>query len=223
MKRRILLSVALFLVFLPATIRAELILSVTNLTLPVGGIGYVDVMVSSNSNDGDLVNAFNLDLCLATQGQTRLEFATVQPDLQLSDNDYIFFNNSFASDTTIAIGAVSTLVEPNDRFVGGDNTANFADVLVTSPRLLARLQVTADTALPPNEGDVFVLAVNANSTSFQNGDVVNPTLVGFSVSNTGTISVVPEPAVLILLGIGVAAYFVFSFGIRYAALLSIGR
>ena len=104
---------------------------------------------------------------------------------------------------------VSSFYEPNDRFVGGDGTADFTDLLVTStPKLLVRLQVNADTELPPNADDVFMLSLDADNSSFQHGDIFNPTLVSFtSTPGTITISSVPEPGALTALGSALLTVF----------------
>ena len=66
--------------------------------MPVGSTGYVDVMISSNATGGDLLNAFNLDFRLSSQGQTRLEFMSTQSDPQLTDSNYVFYGNSLDHD-----------------------------------------------------------------------------------------------------------------------------
>lgn len=222
MQRLALFTVASFLFFsIVVPIRGDLVVSIGDLSLPVGGTGYVDVMVSSNSPGGDLLNAFNIDFRISSQGQSRLEFLSNQPDPQLANVNYVFYGNSFDHDDPLntnpfPVGTVSSLGEPNNRFVGGDNTADYTDVTVNAnSKLLARLQVTANTDLPPNAGDTFTISFDASGTSFQHGDITSPTMVPYTVGSPGIITVVPEPNTLLSLIAGITPMFYF-FGTRRA-------
>jgi len=219
MKRLATVAAVKLLVLSVATLAwGDIILTIKNSDIPIGGTGYVDLMISSNSPGGDLLSAFNLDLRLSSQGQTRLEFMPTQPDPQLTDANYVFYGNSLDHDDPLnawpmSVGTVRSFSEPNDRFVGGDATADFLDLIVTStPKLLVRLELNANTALMPNDGDAFALSVDASGSSFQYGDIVNPTLVSFT-SGPGTITVssVPEPSALTSLTAGLLTVF----GIRF--------
>ena len=157
-------SLSIFSVLVPA--RADFTVSIGNQTVPVGGAGYVDVMVSSNSPGGDLLNAFNFDFRIGSAGQTRMEFMGTQPDLQLTDPNYVFLEDSFDHDDPLnqfpmPVGTVSSLSEPNNRFVGGDSAADLSDMLITAtPKLLARLEVNASTGLLPSAGDTFTVSLD---------------------------------------------------------------
>jgi hypothetical protein len=207
-------AVALLLISSAVSARAGYNIVIQDQTIPVGGTGYVDVMISSNTPGGDPLQAFNLDFRLGSEGQTRLEFNPEQPDSQLTDFRYLLYGNSMDHDDPghqypMPFGTVSLLFEPNDRLVGGDATADFSDMLVgTTSKLLARLQVDASTGLPPAIGDVFTLSLDADNSSFQHGNLSNPTFVSFS-STTGTITIVPvpEPGVLAAIGSGLFAAF----------------
>jgi hypothetical protein len=195
---------------------AGLIVSVSDLTLPAGDTGFVDVNIRSDS--GDLLQFFQLELRIEPVGVpgTRLEFTAVQPDPQLTDPDYVFFGDSFAQIVGVPVGSVSTAVVPGDTFSGGDFTFSFSDVVVgATDELLARLEVTADTGLPPIPGDQFTVSViSANSffvdSQFSLNGQFNP--IPFD-STPGTVTiasatVIPEPASLTLFclgGLGIAA------------------
>ena len=128
----------------------------------------------------------------------------------MTNSSYVFYGNSGAHDdpgnvSPYPVGAVISSPEPNNRFVGGDNTADLSDItLTTTPKLLARLEVTADTGLPPDPGDTFTISVNESGTSFQHGDPFNPTMVPIAAHGSGTITVVPEPSTWVSLGTGLA-------------------
>jgi hypothetical protein len=213
MKRSIrIAAVALWFFSAALSVQAGYDIVVKDRRVKVGGTGYVDVMISSNAPGGDLLQAFNVDFRLSGLGQTRLEFAPDQPDSQLDDYTYLLYGNSMDRDDPghqypMPFGLVSTFFEPNDRMVGGDATADFSDMLVTStPRLLARLQVDTSIGLPPAIGDEFTLSLDADNSFFQHGEPSNPTYVSFtSTPGTITIVAVPEPGELTALGSGLLA------------------
>lgn len=183
---------------------AGLIITVGDLSLPQGGTGFVNVTIRSDEASGDSLNLASFQFAIDTLGATQLEFVDPQPDSQLVDAAYVFAGDSFDDAFFLPVGTVSTDVVPNDTFTGGDSTLSGSDVIVTTDRLLARLQVTSATTLPPGAGDKFTIRlITGPSTSFES----TGGSVAFSgVDGTVTISPasVPEPSSFCLL-LGAAA------------------
>jgi hypothetical protein len=185
----LLLAVACFLAT-PA--RANLIVGVGDLQLSPGGSGYVDVNVSG---DYDLLQACGFEFRITTSGPSRLEFTNFQPVGYLAEPNYVFANDSYAQ-ANPPVGGVSEINVPNDTFTGGDMTLSRSDVTVIASRLLARLQVTAETLAPPEAGDSFSISVQPSSSSFFQNRDGGP--LGYTAS-AGTVTIVPEPCTLWML------------------------
>lgn len=187
-----------------ASASANMVISIDSLTLQAGQAGDVNVWISSDALGGELLNSFGFEFRIATAGSTRLEFVDPQPDSQLTESNYVFSGNSGDANVPTPVGTVSTVVTPNDTFIGGDFTNDFSDVTVSSsPLLLATLRVTADTVLPPGDGDSFTVSlVDGLSTYFASN--ANPSLSYRSSSGTVTIqaAVVPEPSSLLIVASG---------------------
>lgn len=214
MKPRAILPALALLLGLCAPGRADLVITVQDGVIPQAGSGAIDVLISGS---GDLLSSFNFEFRITTAGLTRLEFVDPQSDEQLGDASYVFAGNSLAVDDGVPIGNVSTTSVPNDTFIGGDSTADFGDVPVTSSRLLVRLNLTAVTGLAPVEGDTFTISLvpltspgDLGDASFFVDSAFEP-IAYTSTSGTVTIgpaaAVVPEPSTLALalVGLGLAA------------------
>ena len=175
-----------------------LVISVDSTTLAEGGSKSLDVWIESDTVGGDPLSSafFVFEI---SSGLRRLEFVDPQPDAQLGLGNYVFAGDSFDADNALAVGVVSTNIVPNDTFTGGDNTSSGTDVLITTPRLLARLQLTALTALAPQAGDTFTISLNTAGSSFDNTGglsvfLAQPGVVTI-VAPSGTI---PEPSSWVL-------------------------
>ncbi len=176
--------------------RAAIIVSYQGSTIAAGGTGFVDVMVSSDALPGspDLLDSFSGHFQIAPVGgalPAGLQFAGTQNDLQLGQANYVFFGNSL---TPPPLGVVSTAVNTNDTYIGGDATLNGLGVLLdnTSPAaLLYRFEMSALTA---SIGDQYTLTlINDGSTSFLDTGFSPLNMAGSSF-NAFTITAVPEPA-----------------------------
>lgn len=183
---------------------ADFLITVGDLNLAAGGTGTLDVLIESNTPGGTPLGLFNMQFEIIPAGGTltRLEFSNPQPDSQLLTSGYVFSANSFDFDNSLPVGAVSASTVPNDTFFGGDSTSNGTNVVVTTPRLLAHLQVTALTAAPPAAGDTFTIRLLAPGSDFNSlNDAGGLVPQGFqSVDGTATIlsSPVPLPSGLVL-------------------------
>lgn len=198
---------------------ADFLITVGDLNLPVGGTGTLDVLIESTTLGGTPLSLFNMQFEIVPAGGTltRLEFTDPQPDSQLTAAGYVFSGNSFDFDNSVPVGAVSTTTLPNDTFFGGDSTSSGTNVNVTTPLLLARLQVTALTGAPPDAGDTFtirMLTSGSEFNSFNDAGALVPQ--GFqSLDGTVTISSpVPLPSGLVLALTGVLSWAGFGHFLR---------
>jgi len=207
----VIIVATLLLCELPA--RADFIVSVSDVTLSPGTTGFVDVTISSDQPAGDLLSTFGFEFRITTTGATRLEFFSPQPDPQLSDPGYVFFGNSFAATNALPIGNVLTTLVPNDTFSGGDSESNFADVNITSSKLLARLLITTMTTLPPAVSDTFQVSLEPTNTFFfdSNFNAISFSTIPGTVAIQQPATIVPEPtsgnAWLVMLSLLTAVYF----------------
>ncbi len=200
---RILLIFAVFCAAVASSSQAAIIVTVSDATVTPGGTAFVDVFIRSSSTDP--LQSFGFEHRITTGGATRLEFVDPQPDPQLTNPDYVFLGDSFDQINVFPVGAVSTSSVPNDTFVGGDLTDSFADVtLTTTSLLLASLQVTTNTLLPPVLGDTFSVTFDDTSfnTFFVDSGFSFLTIDTINSDFTGTVTVVPEPSSLLLALLG---------------------
>jgi len=178
---------------------AGLLVSVGNTVIQEGGTGYVDVTIESDAPLGDPLAMFGFEFRIETAGATRLDFVTSQSDWQLTSSDYVFAGDSLA-DLFPPVGTVATTIVPDDTYVGGDGTESGDELLVGSlNRLLVRLEVTAQTALPPVLGDTFTIRLVDGPNTFFLDSAFND--VAYQ-STFGTVQVVPEPATWVLAALG---------------------
>jgi hypothetical protein len=181
--------------------RADFIVTIGNQMIPQGGSGFVDVMIQSDDPAGDLLTGFGFELVITSGSARTLQFVDPQPDPQLTVPEYVFSGNSADLAGGDPVGQVSSAGGgTNNRFVGGDDTADASDVLVTTERLLARLLLTSALGTPPLAGDVFTIALQPSAfTSFDsNAGPIDFSSVAGEVVITGPVNPIPEPATLFL-------------------------
>jgi hypothetical protein len=186
--------------------RADLVVSIGNLTVAPGGVGTTDVTVSSSDGHPVSLELFGFDLRISkVSGPGRLEFTPTQTD-PFSSSNYVFYHDS--ADNTppgqTTLGTVSTTSAPHDTYIGSDITNDGSNISVTSPRLLAHLTFTSATALPAMLGSTFQVSLIPDfSTFFQYDFATTPMSDSYTfVGGLIMIGSVPEPSSLILAMIG---------------------
>jgi hypothetical protein len=187
----------LAIVLLPLSFaHGSLFVSIDSKTIATGSSGYVDVTIRSDS--ADALAQFGFEFRISTLTPTQLDFVSPQSDAQLTDGAYMFAGDSLAADAGISVGSVTTVVVPNDTYLGGDATLSGLEVPVPAlPALLVRLELTTLTSLAPTIGDQFLVElVRGPNTFFQDSEFSD--LPFSSTSGTVTIGAIPEPSSLAL-------------------------
>jgi len=205
---------AIILLGLTAThARADLNIALGNdLNLAPGGIGTIDITVTSNNND--TLSAFGLELLitLGTPTPTSLLTFTGGIDPSYSSSSYVFFGQSSNSDYGSPFWGAPYQSSPvtgyaSDSISGGDSADPLAGpgyVSITStPLLLATVQFQAAPGATP--GDTFQISLvptNPLLTYFQYDQNPDHLLNYTSAPGTVTIaSAVPEPSSLTIVAL----------------------
>ena len=192
---------AIILLGLTATrARAGAIITLDDVTVAPGGMGTMDITVTSDSSD--TLSAFGLELQITpVSAASVLQFTTSQPD-PYGNSNYVFYNESFNADNgSIPFWNVSSPPSPFLTILGGDSDdSNQGYVSIPSTpggsrTYLATVQFQAPQGA--TQGDTFQISLvnDPNFTYFaydQNYDLLNYTSTGGTVM----ISSVPEPSSL---------------------------
>lgn len=193
--------------------RADLIVDIQDASFSAGGLGFVDVLISSTGSDnlGRFSGKFSI---VQKSGGGILEFqqsfTSVSVDRQ-SESERADGNYAFAGN--LGVGFVSNRLDGQHLLQGDRASANVT--IDSTTRLLARLELQHVLPANTNVGGVYEIAlVNDAFTRFQ---LLDNTLVpiaaqsfatsssnainGTSFSNFGTITVsaIPEPSSWFLL------------------------
>ena len=184
---------------------ADLIVHVSDATLAVGGSGYVDVYVKSSSGEGLTSLELTFDIGNTTYGD--LKFSTAQNDSERTATNYVFGND---------VGPGGFASFPTDHQLKQfDSTDSNSDAMLTAGTdyLLARLELGHTTNNPLNAvGQTFQVLLRAdaeflgsNPLIIVQNQVVDVDGVSYYQNldlsfGTVTISAVPEPSSLVLLG-----------------------
>jgi hypothetical protein len=200
MKR--LLPLFVFFVWFPAApAQGAWAVSIKDTTVAAGGTGSVDVFIQGDA--GDVLDYFEIVLRI-TSGTSRLEFAPLQSATHLGDSAYLFAATGSANIVVGAAGSVESAPLPNDTYTASDFT--FDEVPGSGSWLLARLDVTAATALAPVGGDTFQITLDESLSKtgrFATGESSLLTATGpGTVTITDTVSTVPAPGAALLMATG---------------------
>ncbi len=204
-------AVAVLWLVTAAPARATLIVSGTDQNVAVGGTADISFFVSSIS--GDSLASFGLQLQI-TGVTGELQFSASQPVSQLSDPNYVFYNNSLAASVPPFWNPSFASDYPNDTITGGDTYTGSSGAATLTPLtsyLLATVTVYANPSLVA-AGDSFQVALvppsvgDPNRTNFMDP---NSSLITYTSTPVTVLVVpagmnpVPEPPSLVLLaGIG---------------------
>jgi hypothetical protein len=207
MTRSILTSALFLLLALGTQARAGFVIIISDATIAQGGTGSVDVYISSDNPSGDSLSSLSFQFQISPNGPGTLQFVSSQSDSQLSAANYVFANNS-ADLLGMPPTSVGNVTSQGNLYTGGDSPNDFVDAIVTTPTLLATLDVSAAAVTPsPGQDTHFTISLLNNIfTSFQTFDQNNdPISMSFSAT-PGTVTVtprvstvVPEPGPIVLL------------------------
>lgn len=187
----------------------DVIITLHGSTIQTGGAGHVDVFISSNAEPTapDLVDSFSVKFRITPEAGSvadGLQFVDPQSDSQLLFSQYIFSGNSLFAPLG-PLGLVSTEVNTNDLYIGGDSTIDVLGRALdkdSTPMLLFRLDLSAATAV---NGNRFTLqVVDDPVTEFTDPDI-SPLTIDDSSFAALTVTAVPEPGAMGLILSGTAA------------------
>ena len=186
--------VASFGVYNPIA-EAAVVVQIADATIDSGGTGLVDVIITGSNAP---LSSFDFQFEITPIGSvgSTMRFVDPQPDPQLSDPDYsmsyVFAGISDNVKNGIPVGSVTG----GTTFNGSDGTADLSNVIVSSDRLLARLEL--ESVVPGGGdamGDQFEITLTAANFLNSNGNSVT-----FSTS-PGFVTVVPEPGSFAVLAV----------------------
>lgn len=201
--------------------KAGLIITPSNLSpspIVAGSTGTIDFLIRADSGT-QVLDGFQAEISITGTTAGGLVFSNTQTDSQLSDTNYVFFGKSLSQNTVTAIG---TVTNGGSTFVGADSTDDGSAAplagnpvpvtLTTTDKLLFRLNLTGVAA------GTYTLTINPNAanTAFFTDqlDPVATTIPGGNLTlNSGqvqvTVTAVPEPGTLSLVGVAVAGLVFF--------------
>lgn len=188
----LLCSIAVFGAFAATSVKADLVVTVKDTELTVGGTGYVDVLIrSSDSDDLQLINyAFQITDIGTTIGDLR--FAT-QVDSEIATSNYLFNGNSGGW------SAARHDAPAFSRMTGGDFTGDFTDASITgSNLLLVRLEVehflASGTFPDASLNDRFEISLLPGFDTFAFDSLGEDVDFGTPINGEVTFAAVPEPS-----------------------------
>jgi hypothetical protein len=192
--------------------RAGFVVTIPHVVVQPGGTGFLDVMIRSDSGDGDSLQSYFLDFFIEADGvQLVAPINFVESDMQApqlfesivdgADRDYVFLDDSLKAEDPVGsidfVGNQDGLTTgPNDLITVSDETESLLDRTINDGDgefLLARLnfEVPITAAL----GSVYQVSLDELFSEFVNAD---EDLVDFEFTK-GSITiapmfVIPEPS-----------------------------
>ncbi|MFO0943374.1 MAG: PEP-CTERM sorting domain-containing protein [Pirellulales bacterium] len=207
---RTLLFTALLLAFAGVS-KAGLIITPSSPSpnpITAGSNGTIDFFIRADSGT-QLLDGFQATISITGGTAGGLVFSNTQLDSQLSNPNYVFAGNSLSQNTLVSVG---TVTNAGLTYIGSDasddgSAAPLAGnpvpvTLTTTDKLLFRLNLTGITA------GTYTLTIDPNVSAFYTNqlDPVNTT-IGAVTLNSGqvqvTVTAVPEPGTLSLVGVAV--------------------
>lgn len=231
MRGRISVIIAGLALCFVSAVRADLVISVGSISLASGSSGYVPVYISSTTpigSGGDSIASTGFKFQITNSNGdfpgAQLQFAANPPlpgsDPTYTDNHYIFYGNSGNQNSNSAMFGtpLDSLPQKNGIISGGDSTADFGNVVLstTSPQtLLTYIPVTAApvSSSAPSAGDTYSINLVNDPSIVQFFDAVgNQLTVDFGDSTGGTVTItpavaapLPRPVIAAVLLLGLAA------------------
>ena len=174
-----------------------------------GGAGSIFVHVTGN---GEAVAAIDLQVQVRPLGSvgSSLQITPFAPNELFNDPDYLFFGDSFAQDNfnqaAVDPFTISTADLPNDTFAITDGTLSLQDRIVTTQRLVTRIDFQHAFPMGTDPaaivGDQFEFIINDQVSSVVDS---NFAAVPFTVNGVGiATTAVPEPSSLAMVIVGVS-------------------
>ncbi|MFO1000539.1 MAG: hypothetical protein U0936_09375 [Planctomycetaceae bacterium] len=218
---RISLMTLIIVLSASASCFADIIVEVQNGSISTGGIGFIDVLISSDATDNLFQTAYHFEIT-GSAANGSLQFRS--DPFQTNDQQSVIAPAPYVFGADIDPGNFfATRQDPTlTQIIGGDNTQSGAGVSLTSTQLLlTRLYVEHITGTPlAAVGDIFTIKLINNdnstpgdftddSTQFKDDLMNNLTIDPLSYSGSGTITIssaaVPEPSTFAALATVVAA------------------
>ena len=229
MRRWLLTAFAVALWILPSTVQADpfFTISVSDLTLDVGGTGFVDVFIQSTDGSIQPLALANYTFLISDPNNTghTLEFSTTQDTSYLTFDGtvtpanptglaYVFPQSSNAAGSPPFGTIMDSGNGTNNLFQSGDSNVDpsngLTNVSITSKVLLIRLEVTAAQGSQPMADEKFSVSLvpiagsDSGTTFFQSTRDFDAGTTESFTSTPGTVTIrsVPEPSSLALLATG---------------------
>jgi hypothetical protein len=173
-----------------------IVVQVIDTQIAAGGSGFIDVTISGN---GDLLESASLRLQIfpVNAVSSSLQFRDPQLVSFYSNADYLFADSSFNQLFSIDPRVVGHTILQNDTFMANDSTGNVSNIILTTSKLFARVDlqhiVPQGTDLTTVHGELFQVQVVLEGTSFRDDQsmALNNVSTGPGIV---TISAVPEPS-----------------------------
>ncbi len=195
--------------------QAELFVEFSNINIPGGGTGIMDVYIHSDVPQPIALSSYRFEISgFHVSGLLRFSPTSEQPSGSTVQNTVAPYPYLFQGDTDPLWYGINRLDPDYHLIYGADNTDSFGDVILgSSKRLLTRLKVEhiSPTPLVASGEYMIKLKQHPGFTFFQdsNFDAVIP-INPVSYTNFGkvTINAIPEPSSSVIAGlIGASTVF----------------
>lgn len=205
------LLVALVLLTSTAPLSAAIIVEVQDAFIVADGIGYVDVMISSDGTEDLFLASYEFQIAGdATDGDLFFRPTQLSTEIDVPDpNGYVFGN--------VPTGNFNATPDFTFLTLGGGDFLNALPAVSLSgtQRLLARLEVEHVSSDAPQDavGNTFTIGLIDNGfTEFHSDDIGTLSAIdsdSFDLSNFGTVTItsaaVPEPGTFGVLAVAAAS------------------